>query len=145
MKTKVMKSLLAAVMCSAILSACSSSTASSSKSADGSEEVIQVAAGQSMAPFCYLDADGNLVGYDIDVLPDENVTIQPSSAAASNITKVEIITRRSAFEKLKKALDAIGVSGMTVSEVMGVWYAERCCRILSWCTDGKLSAGEDPY
>lgn len=115
-----MKSLLAAVMCSAILSACSSSTASSSKSADGSEEVIQVAAGQSMAPFCYLDADGNLVGYDIDVLPDENVTIQPSSAAASNITKVEIITRRSAFEKLKKALDAIGVSGMTVSEVMGV-------------------------
>ena len=41
----------------------SSSTASSSKSTDGSEEVIQVATGQSMAPFCYLDADGNLVGY----------------------------------------------------------------------------------
>ena len=38
------------------------------KSTDGSEEVIQVATGQSMAPFCYLDADGNLVGYDIDVL-----------------------------------------------------------------------------
>lgn len=68
MKTKVMKSLLAAVMCSATLSACSSSTASSSKSANGSGEVIQVATGQSMAPFCYLDADGNLVGYDIDVL-----------------------------------------------------------------------------
>lgn len=67
-KTKVMKSLLADVMCSATLSACSSSTASSSKSTDGSEEVIQVATGQSMAPFCYLDADGNLVGYDIDVL-----------------------------------------------------------------------------
>ena len=63
-KTKVMKSLLADVMCSATLSACSSSTASSSKS----EEVIQVATGQSMAPFCYLDAYGNLVGYDIDVL-----------------------------------------------------------------------------
>ena len=62
-KTKVMKSLLADVMCSATLSACSSSTASSSKSTDGSEEVIQVATGQSMAPFCYLDADGNLVGY----------------------------------------------------------------------------------
>jgi ABC-type amino acid transport substrate-binding protein len=67
-KTKVMKSLLADVMCSATLSACSSSTASSSKSTDGSEEVIQVATGQSMAPFCYLDADGNSVGYDIDVL-----------------------------------------------------------------------------
>lgn len=67
-KTKVMKSLLADEMCSATLSACSSSTASSSKSTDGSEEVIQVATGQSMAPFCYLDADGNLVGYDIDVL-----------------------------------------------------------------------------
>ena len=144
MKTKVMKSLLAAVMFSAILNACSSSTAPS-KSASGSEEVIQVATGQSMAPFCYLDVDGNLVGYDIDVLLDENVTIRSSSAVASNITKVEIITRRSVFEKLKKALDAIGVSGMTVSEVMGVWYAERCCRILSWCTDGKLPAGEDPY
>lgn len=68
MKTKEMKSLLAAAMCSAILSACSSSTASYSKSTDGSEEVIQVATGQSMAPFCYLDADGNLVGYDLDVL-----------------------------------------------------------------------------
>ncbi len=113
-----MKSLLAAVMFSAILNACSSSTAPS-KSADGSGEVIQVATGQSMAPFCYLDADGNLVGYDIDVLLDENVTIRSSSAVVSNITKVEIITRRSAFEKLKKALDAIGVSGMTVSEVMG--------------------------
>lgn len=40
MKTKVMKSLLAVVMCSATLSACSSSTASSSKSANGSGEVI---------------------------------------------------------------------------------------------------------
>ena len=70
-KTKVMKSLLADVMCSATLSACSSSTASSSKSTDGSEEVIQVATGQSMAPFCYLDADGNSVGYDIDVLRSE--------------------------------------------------------------------------
>lgn len=68
MKTKVMKSLLADVMCSSTLSACSSSTASSSKSTDGSEEVIQVATGQSMAPFCYLDADGNSVGYDIEVL-----------------------------------------------------------------------------
>lgn len=67
-KTKVMKSLLADVMCSASLSACSSSTASYSKSTDGSEEVIQVATVQSMAPFCYLDADGNPVGYDIDVL-----------------------------------------------------------------------------
>ena len=35
------------------------------------------------------------------------------------ITKVEIITRSSKLEELKEALNAIGVQGMTVSQVFG--------------------------
>ena len=35
------------------------------------------------------------------------------------ITKVEIITRASKLEDLKEALNAIGVQGMTVSQVYG--------------------------
>ena len=64
---KVSRSLLASLMLTTVLTGCaSSSSASTSTSASG--EVINVAVGNSMAPFGYLDADGNLIGYDIDVL-----------------------------------------------------------------------------
>ncbi|WP_160678322.1 P-II family nitrogen regulator [Clostridium sp. C8-1-8] len=35
------------------------------------------------------------------------------------ITKIEIITRQSKFEELKEALNAIGITGMTVTHVLG--------------------------
>jgi len=35
------------------------------------------------------------------------------------ITKIEIITRTSKFEELKDALNEIGITGMTVSNVLG--------------------------
>ncbi|MFP4697626.1 MAG: P-II family nitrogen regulator [Eubacteriales bacterium] len=35
------------------------------------------------------------------------------------ITKIEIITRSSKFEELKEELNKIGISGMTVSQVLG--------------------------
>lgn len=35
------------------------------------------------------------------------------------ITKIEIITRTNKFEELKKALNDIGITGMTVSNVLG--------------------------
>ncbi len=55
-----------------------------------------------------------------DVLPDEDIVLNSTcTTEPSHITKVEIITRRFAFDRLKKALDQIGVSGMTVSDVMG--------------------------
>ena len=38
---------------------------------------------------------------------------------AENITKVEIITRKTKFEELKNALNEIGVMGMTVTQVLG--------------------------
>lgn len=41
------------------------------------------------------------------------------SSNGQNISKVVIITRRTRFELLKNALSAVGVTGMTVTEVMG--------------------------
>lgn len=37
----------------------------------------------------------------------------------SKITKIEILTRQSKFEELKEALNKIGITGMTVSQVLG--------------------------
>lgn len=64
---KVSRSLLASLMLTTVLTGCSSSS-SASTSTSASGEVINVAVGNSMAPFGYLDADGNLIGYDIDIL-----------------------------------------------------------------------------
>lgn len=64
---KVSRSLLASLMLTTVLTGCSSSS-SVSASTSASGEVINVAVGNSMAPFGYLDADGNLIGYDVDVL-----------------------------------------------------------------------------
>lgn len=38
---------------------------------------------------------------------------------ADKLTKIDIITRPSMLEKLKSALNEIGVTGMTVSQVQG--------------------------
>lgn len=35
------------------------------------------------------------------------------------ITKIDIITRKTKFEELKEALNEIGITGMTVSQVLG--------------------------
>ena len=45
------------------------------------------------------------------------VTVAPSKDA--KLTKISIVTRQSKFEALKTALNSIGVTGMTVSNVMG--------------------------
>lgn len=41
------------------------------------------------------------------------------SASERKLTKVSIVCKKTAFEKLKKAMNDIGVSGMTVTEAMG--------------------------
>lgn len=38
---------------------------------------------------------------------------------ADKLTKIEIITRTTKFEDLKEALNEIGISGMTVTQVLG--------------------------
>ena len=41
------------------------------------------------------------------------------SADGKKITKVEIICKESRFEALKAAMDAVGITGMTVTKVLG--------------------------
>jgi Amt family ammonium transporter len=55
------------------------------------------------------------------VSADISIPVVRKTAASGDIkmTKLEIITNPSKFEVLKAALNAIGVTGMTVSEVMG--------------------------
>ena len=58
--------------------------------------------------------------------------------------KVDIIARAEQLEDLKEALNRIGIQGMTVSQVFGLWIAKRAYRSLSWarvcgqsCTNGE--------
>lgn len=44
---------------------------------------------------------------------------KPASADGKKITKVEIICKESRFEALKAAMDAVGITGMTVTKVLG--------------------------
>jgi len=43
----------------------------------------------------------------------------PPVTAGVKMTKIDIITKQSKFEALKEALNEIGVSGMTVTQVLG--------------------------
>lgn len=55
----------------------------------------------------------------IDVaIPIQTESIQ-NSARASVLTKVDIIAKQSKFEELKAAMNQIGVTGMTVTQVLG--------------------------
>lgn len=45
--------------------------------------------------------------------------VKTSSEKENKITKVEILAKQSKFEKLKKAMNDIGVTGMTVTQVLG--------------------------
>ena len=45
--------------------------------------------------------------------------VKESSAAGVKLSKVVILTKQSKFEELKQALNAIGVTGLTVTQVLG--------------------------
>jgi Amt family ammonium transporter len=47
------------------------------------------------------------------------VPVKMVAASGVKITKVEIITKQSKFEVLKNAMDRIGITGMTVTNVLG--------------------------
>lgn len=57
----------------------------------------------------------------IDKAVPVEVVSKPASALASDvkITKISIITKQSKFEALKSAMNAIGITGMTVTQVLG--------------------------
>lgn len=71
-------------------------------------------------PILTTSSEGEGHSVDIDTaIP--TVIKKPDTAIASDvkITKVEIITKQSKFEALKEAMNGIGVTGMTVTNVMG--------------------------
>jgi len=47
------------------------------------------------------------------------ITASAAPASGIKITKVEIITKQNKFDALKKAMDKIGITGMTVTNVLG--------------------------
>lgn len=54
-----------------------------------------------------------------EAIPVTRVKVEKEGGAEPKMTKVEIITRQSKFEALKAAMNAIGVTGMTVTNVLG--------------------------
>lgn len=61
------------------------------------------------------DSEAVSVDSAVPVLPAGNMF----SASESGLTKVEILMKQSKFDALKEAMNAIGVTGMTVSQVAG--------------------------
>lgn len=58
--------------------------------------------------------------FPVKTVPDETaVPVVNLSSPDAKITKAVIITRQSKFEALKSALDQIGVTGITVTQVLG--------------------------
>lgn len=64
------------------------------------------------------DEESKKVSVD-EAIPVQLVSTGHSLASDVNITKVEILIRQEQFEKLKNAMNEIGVTGMTVSQVLG--------------------------
>ncbi len=50
---------------------------------------------------------------------EKAIPVEDNSSPGAKMTKFSIVTKESRFEKLKRALEAIGVTGMTVTKVMG--------------------------
>lgn len=50
---------------------------------------------------------------------EEALPIQTTTTPGARITKVELIIKQNKFETLKNAMDKIGISGMTVTNVLG--------------------------
>jgi len=62
---------------------------------------------------------------DVEIRIDAAVPVEVVSAPATTfvsdvkLTKIDIITRQSKFEALKEAMNEIGITGMTVTQVLG--------------------------
>jgi ammonium transporter len=60
-----------------------------------------------------------LTASSFDVSTDMAIPVVNTSHPDAKLTKVVIITKQSMFEGLKSALDKIGITGMTVTQVLG--------------------------
>ncbi len=66
-----------------------------------------------------MGTDFNPQSFDAKVNPDVAIPITYNSNPNAKMTKVVIVTKQSKFETLKAALDQIGITGMTVTQVLG--------------------------
>lgn len=58
-------------------------------------------------------------GVDEPAAPAATKTVKETSGEVAKLTKVSIICQQSKFDDLKEAMNAIGVSGITVTQVLG--------------------------
>ena len=77
----------------------------------------------SYADFAPAMAVPQVLGAGVPVIVEETAIEQPTAKAPSNknakLSKVVILTKQSKFEQLKKAMNEIGITGMTVTQVLG--------------------------
>ncbi len=68
-----------------------------------------------------IDADEDIVAMGTESVENSVPALVKTSGVDSDkkITKVEIVMKQERFEKLKKAMNEIGVTGMTVTQVLG--------------------------
>lgn len=85
----------------------------------GSHDAVAVPASPSLSPKKQSGAE--VVAMEEAVVVEDHVTAMPSNKAhkTPKMTKVEILINESKFDHLKKALNGIGVTGMTVVNVFG--------------------------
>lgn len=62
---------------------------------------------------------GSLQQEEVHMSEAVPVVIKKAADVSLSLTKVEIVTRQSKFEALKMAMNEIGVTGMTVTQVLG--------------------------
>ncbi len=56
--------------------------------------------------------------------PEKAIPVADSSSPGAKMTKIVIVTKQSRLEKLKLALEALGITGMTVTQVLG-WGMQK--------------------
>jgi ammonium transporter len=95
------------------------SVSAGSLSVGSVHDATAVPANQSISPNRHFGA--GVVALDEAVVVENHATTYPSnpSPQTAKLTKVEILINESKFDHLKKALNGIGITGMTVVNVFG--------------------------
>ncbi len=134
---KFISIMIGATLMAGVLTGCGNSATKSNVSAENSKKVIKVGTINCWKPYCYVDEDGNLSGFDIDVI----------NAVAEKLPQYEINVESSDFEAIFTSLGA-GKFDLVTCEFM--YTDERAEKYLysdvSYNTDGDylvVSADSD--
>ena len=88
--------------------------------------------------FSIMDVSGSMtmevnentdLGVAAEALPVRETSVvhieEPAALSSTGMYKVVIIAKLARYDHLKKAMNDLGVTGMTVTQVMGLWHPER--------------------